>query len=129
MFLDTAKKQLEEHYIDYVQTFAWGGLLIASIQLLVDTGYGKWAAIIAAMPVKDVLVIGLQRQEDRPKAVVDMLIADASVVAGALVMAFVLATKPDLPLAPLAAVGILSWLISTVVLLRPPPFGPARKHT
>lgn len=116
-------QQVEDNPVQYLKTFLWGGALIASIQVLVDGGHGMWGAIIAAAPIKDILVVALTPPEDRKQAVNDMFLADASVVVASLVMMVAFNIYPDITVIGMGVGGLVAWLVASILTMRPPPFG------
>ena len=122
-FVSDAVDNVRDKPGQYLKTFIWGGALIASIQVLVDGGHGVWGAIIAAAPIKDILVVALTPQRNRQLALNDMFLADAAVVIASLGMMVAFHHTPGISIASISAVGIAAWLLASVITMRPPPFG------
>ena len=71
------------------------GILIAAIQYSINTGHGRWAAILATMPIKDMMLVILNHTETRHDVLRDMLEADVAVLLGTVGMIVVAKVHPD----------------------------------
>lgn len=110
---------MKAHWSEYAVTFVWGGILIAAIQYLINTGHGRWAAILATMPIKDMMLVILNHTETRHDVLRDMLEADVAVLLGTVGMIVVAKVHPDADKKIIVLAGAVTWLMAAAVLLRP----------
>ena len=106
-------------WTEYGITFVWGGVLIAAIQYLINTGHGRWAAILATMPIKDMMLVILNHTETRQSVLQDMLAADIAVLMGTIAMIVVTKVYPSVGKHALVVSGAIAWGVAATVLLRP----------
>jgi hypothetical protein len=102
---------------NYALTFVTGGLLIAGIQVLIDHGLGVWAAILATMPVKDMMVVLFAKREETEQVLNDMLKADFAVVCGTLGIMLTHKLDSAASRTMLAVSGMLVWVLAAAGLL------------
>jgi hypothetical protein len=107
-------------WTEYGITFVWGGVLIAAIQYLINTGHGRWAAILATMPIKDMMLVILNHAYTRQSVLRDMLEADVAVLLGTIAMIVVAKVYPSVGKHALVVSGAIAWGVAATVLVRPP---------
>ena len=106
-------------FSETLRDFLVGGVLVASVGALASGGKAGLAAIVATMPVKDLIAVhqGQKSPGGQNELLWGLLMSDIAVTLSTVAM--IAAQQQDFGGAQVVAVGFGVWLVAAFALVRP----------